>query len=214
MTNFEIEEENRKQFLCNVIEIVLIVVLAVIVFAGFIVSEVKSISQDDAYALEQAQLPHIRYAQVVSEPDPDLMAYKQFLKDQETKEPEVPEWEVSDTPEEDELDDQFEELCQAVMDEGGYTEPDDGLRMMADGILNRMDSDLFPDTIHEVIWQKGQFACTSDFYKWEVTERVIRICAEEMEHRTNTQVLYWRTDHYHAKTTPIAKIGRHYYSGK
>lgn len=123
-------------------------------------------------------------------------------------------WIPNDTPELDALYDQFEELCQGVMDEGGNTETELGIRYMADGILNRVDSELFPDNIHDVIWQKGQFACTADFYKWVPTEKVIRICAEEVLHRTNTKILYWRTDHYHAGTTPIAHEGHHYYSGR
>jgi hypothetical protein len=122
----------------------------------------------------------------------------------------------SDTPEEDEADDQFELLCQIVMCEGGYTEPDDGLRAMADGVLNRMDSPLFPNTIAEVVYQKGQFEPVGSGRLWSYvpTERVIQICAEEIQHRTYPTILYWRTGHYHAGTTPIAHIGHHYYSGK
>jgi len=122
----------------------------------------------------------------------------------------------SDTPEEDEADDQFELLYQIVMCEGGYTEPDDGLRAMADGVLNRMDSPLFPNTIAEVIYQKGQFEPVGSGRLWSYvpTERVIQICAEEIQHRTYPTILYWRTGHYHAGTTPIAHIGHHYYSGK
>lgn len=122
----------------------------------------------------------------------------------------------NDTPEEDKADDQFELLYQIVMCEGGYTEPDDGIRAMADGVLNRMDSPLFPNTIAEVIYQKGQFEPVGSGRLWSYvpTERVIQICAEEIQHRTYPEILYWRTGHYHAGTTPIAHIGHHYYSGK
>lgn len=122
----------------------------------------------------------------------------------------------SDTPEEDEADDQFELLYQIVMCEGGYTEPDDGIRAMADGVLNRMDSPLFPNTIAEVVYQKGQFEPVGSGRLWSYvpTERVIQICAEEVQHRTYPTILYWRTGHYHAGTTPIVHIGHHYYSGK
>lgn len=121
----------------------------------------------------------------------------------------------SDTPEEDEADDQFELLYQIVMCEGGYTEPDDGIRAMADGVLNRMDSPLFPNTIAEVIYQKGQFEPVGSGRLWSYvpTERVIQICAEEIQHRTYPEILYWRTGHYHAGTKPIVHIGHHYYSG-
>lgn len=122
----------------------------------------------------------------------------------------------SDTPEEDEADDQFELLYQIVMCEGGYTEPDDGIRAMADGVLNRMDSPLFPNTIAEVVYQKGQFEPVGSGRLWSYvpTERVIQICAEEIQHRTYPTILYWRTGYYHAGTTPITHIGQHYYSGK
>ena len=102
------------------------------------------------------------------------------------------------------------------MDEGGNTEPDQGIRMMADGVLNRADSPMFPDSIHDVIFQPGQFQPVGDgaFYKYVPTERVIRICAEEMVHRTDSRVLFWKTGNYHKGTTPIAHIGGHYYSGR
>ncbi len=132
----------------------------------------------------------------------------------------------SDTPEEDEADDQFELLCMVVMAEGGNTEPDKGIRYMADGILNRVDSSTFPGTITDVCYEKHwskklnrwcwQFetVATDAIYKWVPTERVIRICAEEMEKRMNNDVLYWRTGNYHSNTSPIEHVGRHYYSGK
>lgn len=35
-------------------------------------------------------------------------------------------------------------------------------------VLNRVNSDIFPDSIDEVIWQRGQYACTWDgHYEWE-----------------------------------------------
>ena len=132
----------------------------------------------------------------------------------------------SDTPEEDAADDEFELLCMVVMAEGGNTEPDKGIRYMADGILNRVDSKSFPGTIEEVCYEKHwskklnrwcwQFetVATDAIYKWVPTERAIRICAEEMEKRMNNEVLYWRTGYYHSNTSPIEHVGHHYYSGK
>lgn len=125
-------------------------------------------------------------------------------------------WIASDTPQEDAEADQFELLCQIVMAEGGNTEPDLGIRLMADGVLNRVESPLFPDSIEEVVYQREQFEPVSSgtLYKWVPTERVIQICAQEMANRTNLQVLYWKTKGYHAGTTPIAVVGHHYYSGR
>lgn len=123
---------------------------------------------------------------------------------------------ASDTPVEDAVDDQFEELVQIVMAEGGNTEPDMGLRLICDSILNRVDDSRFPNSIHDVIYQRGQFQPVGDgvLYRFEPTEKVIQICAEEIQHRTNNKVLFFRTQQYHSGTNPIAHIGHHYYSGK
>ena len=34
---------------------------------------------------------------------------------------------------------------------------DEGKRLVIDTVLNRVDSKYFPDTIHDVIYQKGHF---------------------------------------------------------
>lgn len=50
-----------------------------------------------------------------------------------------------------------EELAQLIEAEGG-NQPLEGKRCIADVVLNRVADPAFPDTIHEVIFQKGQFA--------------------------------------------------------
>ena len=137
----------------------------------------------------------------------------------------LPDVAASDTPKEDAKDDEFELLCRVVMAEGGYTEPDKGIRYMADGILNRVDSSTFPDSISAVCterhWSKTlnkwcyQFSCVPNgaIWKYTPTDRVIRICAEEMQKRMNDKVLYWKTNGYHPGTSPIEHVGAHYYSG-
>lgn len=123
---------------------------------------------------------------------------------------------ASDTPVEDAVDDQFEELCAITMVEGGFTEPSEGLRLICDTILNRVDDPRFPNTIHDVIYQAHQFEPVSRgiLYKYVPTDEVIQICAEEIQHRTNNKVLFFRTQQYHSGTNPIAHMGHHYYSGK
>lgn len=125
-------------------------------------------------------------------------------------------WIPDDTPELDAECDQFEELVQIVMAEGGNTEPELGIALICDAILNRVDSSFFPDNIHDVIYQKGQFQPVGDgtLYRFTPTEKVIRICAREMESRTSTSVLFFKTKSYHKGTTPIMKVGHHYYSGR
>lgn len=73
-------------------------------------------------------------------------------------------------------------MAHLLMGECGasYTE-DEMLYLTGTVILNRVESEYFPDTIEEVIYQKGQYACvditTSGFYK-EPTERCWKIAEE------------------------------------
>ena len=187
--------------------------------------EEEKLSPDDVYAITQEQLPIIRgipddvtavdatrdsVGAGRKKTDPDEYFVRMSKK--------LPDVAASDTPKEDAKDDEFELLCRVVMAEGGYTEPDKGIRYMADGILNRVESELFPNTITEVVCQKNptQFACvpTGRIWKYTPTDRVIRICAEEMQERMDTKVLYWKTNGYHPGTSPIEHVGAHYYSGR
>lgn len=112
---------------------------------------------------------------------------------------------------------EIEMLAQLIQAEAG-TEDELGKRYVADVVLNRVDSPLFPDKIEAVIFQKNpvQFSCTanSGFSEaaWTVTEECFRVALEEYsEHRVNDQILYFRTDRY-GSGTPAFKHGRHYFS--
>ena len=219
ITKFEKEEYLRKKKVRKTVELIIIIAMFIITALAVFFAPTPIRGASDVKPMVYAE-EHISTETVSAE---DVGWYMAVLKASvdttddklaQMAKDNVQTYVVSDTPEEDALDDQFEELCYVVMREGGYTEPDEGIHMMAAGVLNRVDSPLFPNTIHEVIYQRGQFESATDLYKYVPTERVIQICAEEMEHRSNTQVLYWRTGHYHAKTRPIAHIGHHYYSGQ
>ena len=50
------------------------------------------------------------------------------------------------------------DLLRRIMALEGHTEGHDGLKAIAEVVFNRMRSDRFPDTLQDVIYQKGQFA--------------------------------------------------------
>lgn len=92
-----------------------------------------------------------------------------------------------------------------------------GKRLVIDTVLNRVDSEFryFADTITDVIWQPRQF---SGMYgkrieKCYVTEDNIRLVREELESRTNYDVLYFHARHYGKYGTPLFNEGNHYFSG-
>lgn len=85
-----------------------------------------------------------------------------------------------------------------------------GKRLVADTILNRIESPNFPDTVEEVISQPGQYCDPTEYPPREI----YTIVAEEIYARTNSQVLYFKTKRYHSFATPIVKEGDHYFSGR
>jgi N-acetylmuramoyl-L-alanine amidase len=85
-----------------------------------------------------------------------------------------------------------------------------GKRLVIDTILNRVESDGFPNTIEEVLSQPGQY-CNPSKYP---PKDYYRLVAEESYFRTNSDVLWYRTKKYHKYGAPIIKEGDHYFSGR
>jgi len=82
-----------------------------------------------------------------------------------------------------------------------------GKRLIADVILNRLDSDAFPDTVEEVVWQENQFAM-HELYTIDDLNAV----KDEIQNRTDNQVLFFRKNHYHSIGNPAYQHGDHYFS--
>lgn len=93
-------------------------------------------------------------------------------------------------------------------------EPEEGKRLVIDTILNRVDSDRFPDTVYDVIYQPKAFTSmwTSRVTRCYVREDIRQLVIEELQTRTNDEVIFFRTDYYHSYGTPLFQVGRHYFS--
>lgn len=137
----------------------------------------------------------------------------------ETTELELPKIleEVSVEGIEDEIwDDSLEYLTMCVEAEAG-NQTELGKRLVCDVVLNRFDSGKY-DTLYDVINEEHngvyQFSVVQDGRIFEVTpaEATYKIVTEELENRTNTEVLYFRTQHYHTFGTPLFQEDDHYFS--
>lgn len=91
-----------------------------------------------------------------------------------------------------------------------------GKKYVCDVILNRVDDEDFPDSITDVILQKNQFSVVLDGRIWEVepTEETFQAVREELENRTNYEVLYFTSEGFHLCGKAWEKIGDHYFSTK
>lgn len=111
---------------------------------------------------------------------------------------------------------ELEELAILVQAEAG-NQDELGKRYVADCVLNRLDSDKFPDRLHDVIFQLNpiQFSSTIDSNyakaEWTVTEDCFQIALDEYADRTNSEIKYFRTERY-GDGIPAFKYGDHYFS--
>lgn len=89
-----------------------------------------------------------------------------------------------------------------------------GKRLVIDTILNRMDSEYFPDSVYDVIYQQGQFApiWNGRIDRCQVKEDICELVKEELRFRTNTDVIFFAADRYSKCGVPIFQVGNHYFS--
>lgn len=90
----------------------------------------------------------------------------------------------------------------------------EGMRLVADVILNRVDSESFPDTIKDVISQKNQFSsyCKNDMTEKNLTIDCYGAVLAELAERTDPEILYFTSGGYGKYGTPAYKSGNHYFS--
>ena len=100
-------------------------------------------------------------------------------------------------------------LIGKVLNHEAKYESELGQRLVIDTILNRVESDKFPNTVSEVINQPGQYCNPKEY----APQWMYSIIAQEMYNRTNDKVLWYRTKKYHTYGTPILVEGAHYFSG-
>ena len=95
-------------------------------------------------------------------------------------------------------------------------ESEKGKRLVISTILNRVDSELryFPDTVTEVIYQPSQFSSMWDgrVDRCYVDEAICDLVRDELQSRTNSEVLYFHADKYGKYGTPSFVEGNHYFS--
>ena len=113
---------------------------------------------------------------------------------------------------------EFELLVQLVAAEAG-NQPFEGKRAVVAVVLNRVDFGWpFEDTITSVIYQENQFSCISDgrFFKASeyVSEEDMDAVLAELTERSDTEIIFFRTERFSDYGTPAYQIGDHYFSTK
>ena len=93
-------------------------------------------------------------------------------------------------------------------------ESEEGKRLVIDVILNRLDSSRFPNTIYDVLYAKNAFEClwNGRIDRCYVRDDIRQLVIEELRYRTNSNIHYFRANHYHGFGTPVVQVGNHYFS--
>lgn len=171
---------------------------------------------NSVYAYNGLPLIESQLIETISEPEVDPTNFEHILKY------EFNPYEVEATEEVQESE-PIEEFC--ISDEDidlialvtmaeAEGECEEGKRLVIDTILNRMDSDHFPDTIYDVVYQKNQFTSmwngrTNRCY---VMDDIRQLVIDELRCRTNYDVIFFRTKHYSEYGSPLFRVEHHYFS--
>ena len=91
----------------------------------------------------------------------------------------------------------------------------DGKRLVVDVVFNRVMSDQFPNSVEEVLTQDEQFTTyiNGAYELVEPSEDTHEAIAIEYDYIRNTDVYFFRTDHYHSFGKPLFVEEDHYFSG-
>lgn len=105
--------------------------------------------------------------------------------------------------------DEFYEICRVVMNESGG-EPYQTQVAVAETIVNRVNSDGFPDTVTEVLNQPYQYSHANN---GEVTDSVMEAVTSALEYHTyDTDMVYFRDWYYHEFAEDYFYINNMYFS--
>lgn len=89
-----------------------------------------------------------------------------------------------------------------------------GKRLVISTVLNRVDSEHFPDTVEEVIYQTNAFSSmwNGRVDKCYVSDDIRQLVKEEILNRTDNDVMYFCTGDYSNYGSPMFSEGNHYFS--
>lgn len=110
-------------------------------------------------------------------------------------------------------DEEIELLALITMAEA-EGECEEGKRLVIDTVLNRVDSPYFPDTIYEVIYQPYHFSpvWNGRMDRCEVRDDICQLVREELESRTNYDVIFFTAGGYSQYGVPMFQVENHYFS--
>lgn len=89
-----------------------------------------------------------------------------------------------------------------------------GKRLVIDTIINRVESEYFPDTVAEVIYQPGQFEAmwNGRVDRCYVDDYICDLVREEIAEVTDPYAIFFCAGGYSKYGEPMYQVGNHYFS--
>jgi N-acetylmuramoyl-L-alanine amidase len=89
-----------------------------------------------------------------------------------------------------------------------------GKRLVIDTVLNRIVSEQFPDTVHDVVYQTNQFSSLYNgrIERCYVDDYICELVRSEIESQLNLDVIFFTAGKYSKYGTPMFQVGNHYFS--
>lgn len=114
-------------------------------------------------------------------------------------------------PESPLTEEELELLARVVHAESG-NQDEEGKRLVADTVLNRMAYN--NASVRAIVYAEGQFSTAPSLMNARntPTEDELKIAYEESISQLNYEVYYFRTGYYHSYGTPAFKHGAHYFN--
>lgn len=197
----------RKKSILDYVDLIAFIVLVIMIFVLF----AHDINMRD----ERKEISSVQVVNEIYTADVLQLAYEtQELSVQLKEASKYVVYEM--TPEdiaEEEYFDSLELLAICVEAEAGNQDLM-GKRLVADVILNRVDSPDFPDDIVSVITQQNQFSSYSDGHMdavWEPSDETFEAVQMELAYRSNPYVLYFTEGKYNPYCEPGFIHGAHYF---
>lgn len=93
-------------------------------------------------------------------------------------------------------------------------EPEEGKRLVIDTILNRVDSNEFPNTVYDVVYQPNQFTSMKNgrVDKCYIQDEICELVREELECRYNYDTVYFTSGGYGKYGRRMFPVGNHYFA--
>lgn len=171
------------------------------------IQEQETINEDKVYL----SVEPVQQEEVTSVDTIDVSTQEEIVEEVDMEEIEIVEEPIIEEPT---ISDWEIDLIALVTMAEAEDEPELGQRLVIDTILNRVDSERFPNSIYDVIYQPHQFSSmwNGRVDRCYVMDDIRQLVLEELQCRQNYECVFFTADDYGAYGEHMFPVGNHYFA--